>query len=153
MSRLTILIAGSLLAAAPALATPPSAARLRAPVELLMADAMDAYRNGRHAEARRLFRLLAQRQQPAAETLLGVMAANGLGGPVDEATAAAWFLRAARRGYLPAQLALADAFARGRGVRPDAGRARALAEAAAVQGQPGATAVLDNLLARRPLAR
>lgn len=144
MCRWALLLASLLAAAAPASAAPRGLAAMRAPNEVLMADAMAHYRAGRHAEARRLFRLLAQRQQPAAETLLGVMAANGIGGPADEAVAAGWFLRAARRGYVPAQLALADAFARGRGVRADPERARALAEAAAVQGQPGAAAVLGN---------
>jgi|FEC22Drversion2_1045045.scaffolds.fasta_scaffold00122_47 TPR repeat protein len=146
--RPAILLVSALgaLLAFPAGATPAvaQAVALRMPTDRLMADAIAAYSAGRHAEARRLLRLLAQRQQPAAETLLGVMAARGLGGPVDEAAAAGWFLRAARRGYVPAQLALADAFQRGRGVRPDPGRAQVLARAAAVQGQPGAAAVLSR---------
>jgi hypothetical protein len=103
---------------------------------------MAAFRRGDHAAARVHFRLLAARDVPVAETLLGTMAANGQGGPRDDAEAAAWFLRAARRGYAPAQLALADCFARGRGVAPDPRRAAALARAAAAQGQPGAAALL-----------
>ncbi|MFN3370625.1 MAG: tetratricopeptide repeat protein [Sphingomonadaceae bacterium] len=145
MRCLAATVAGLLLASAPASAGGSAIASMRAPTEVLMADALAHYRAGRHAEARRLFRLLAERQQPAAETLLGVMAANGMGGPADEAVAAGWFLRAARRGYVPAQLALANSFARGRGVRADPARARALAEAAAVQGQPGAATVLGRL--------
>lgn len=144
MWRVLLLLAAVGGLSAPAPAAPAGVVALRMPTERLMADAMASYSAGRHAEARRLLRLLAHRQQPAAETLLGVMVARGLGGPADEAAAAGWFLRAARRGYVPAQLALADSFQRGRGVRPDPARARLLAEAAAVQGQPGAGALLSR---------
>lgn len=106
--------------------------------DALLARAIAAFNRGDHAAARRDFRLLAQRDVAAAETLLGTMAANGQGGPRDDAVAAAWFLRAARRGYAPAQLALANAFAEGRGVRRNMPRAAELARAAAGQGQPGA---------------
>jgi TPR repeat protein len=110
-----------------------------------MARGLSAFRKGDYAAARRDFRQLAQRDIPAAETLLGTMTANGQGGPRDEAVAAAWFLRAARRGYGPAQLALADAFAEGRGVPRDLVRANELAKAAAGQGQPGAAQLAARL--------
>ena len=90
-------------------------------------------------------RIAAQRDNPAAETLLGTMTAKGQGAAKDDAIAAAWFLRAARRGYAPAQLALADAFARGRGVPQDTSRARTLAKAAASQGVPGAAQLASRL--------
>jgi TPR repeat protein len=108
------------------------------PTDALLTRAVAAFNRGDYAAARRDFRILAQRDVPAAETLLGTMAANGQGGPRDDAVAAAWFLRAARRGYAPAQLALANAFAEGRGVRRNTPRAAELARAAAGQGQPGA---------------
>jgi TPR repeat protein len=73
------------------------------------------------------------------------MSARGQGIERNEAIAAAWFLRAARRGYAPAQLALADAFARGSGVPQDRARARALAKAAASQGQPGAAQLASRM--------
>jgi TPR repeat protein len=115
------------------------------PTATLMERGLQAFNAGRHAEARTLFRLLAQRDIPSAETLLGTMAAKGQGGPRDEAVAAAWFLRAARRGYAPAQLALANAFTHGRGVPQDGARAKALAKAAAAQGQPGAAQLAARL--------
>jgi len=115
--------------------------RLDAPIatDQLMDSGLAAFHRGDHAEARRIFRILAQRGVPSAETLLGTMAVNGQGGPKDDAVAAAWFIRAARRGYAPAQLALADSFSRGRGVKQDQQRAKELARAAARQGQPGAS--------------
>jgi len=104
-----------------------------------MNTGLAAFHRGDHAQARQIFRQLAHREVPAAETLLGTMAANGQGGPQDDAVAAAWFIRAARRGYAPAQMALADSYSRGRGVKQDRGLALQLARAAAIQGQPGAT--------------
>lgn len=115
------------------------------PTDDLMLRGLSAFHKGDYAAARRDFRLLAQRDVPAAETLLGTMSANGQGGPPDHAVAAAWFLRAARRGYGPAQLALADAFAQGRGVPQNVGRANDLARAAAGQGQPGAAQLAARL--------
>lgn len=123
------------LAAAPARLAPRPAPQ---PTDALLTRALDAFNRGDYAAALRDFRILAQRDVPAAETLLGTMAANGQGGPRNDAVAAAWFLRAARRGYAPAQLALANAFAEGRGVRRNMPRAAELARAAAGQGQPGA---------------
>jgi TPR repeat protein len=148
-------VLSTLAGAVPAIAAPPGMAP--APVTAsavplaglttadLLARGLTAFRAGNHIEARTHFRLLAQRDNPAAETLLGTMAANGQGGPKDDAVAAAWFLRAARQGYAPAQLALADAFARGRGVPQNPARAKQLAKAAALQGQPGAAQLAARL--------
>jgi TPR repeat protein len=111
----------------------------------LMAAALSAYERRDYPAARSHLRLLAGRENATAETLLGTMSANGQGGAKDPAVAAAWFLRAARRGYAPAQLALADAFMRGSGVPADPARARALARAAAQQGQPGAAQLAARL--------
>lgn len=140
--------AGVLIAApvsAPVASGKAAGSTVDMPTPALMQSALDAFQSGDHVEARRQFRLLAQREVASAETLLGTMAANGQGGPKDEAIAAAWFLRAANRGYAPAQLALADAFARGKGVPQDPVRARSLARAAAVQGQPGAAQLASRL--------
>lgn len=125
-----------------ALAAPLVAAGLdqpqRSPVERLLETGLSAFQSGDHVAANGVFRKLASQDVPAAETLLGTMAANGQGGPKDDAVAAAWFLRAARQGYAPAQMALADAFLKGRGVAPNPDRAMALAKAAAAQEYPGA---------------
>jgi TPR repeat protein len=66
--------------------------------------------------------------------MLGVMAARGQGGAADPAAAAGWWLRAANRGYAPAQLALAKALAKGDGVAADRGEALVWAELAADGG-------------------
>jgi hypothetical protein len=111
----------------------------------LLAAALAAHGRGDHAAALPPLRRLAARDMPQAETLLGTMTARGQGVRADPATAAGWFLRAARRGYAPAQLALAHAFETGIGVKPDPVRARALAEAAAGAGQPGAAILVARL--------
>lgn len=133
----------------PAPAVPPAPAGPALSTDAILARGLAAFNRGDHAAARRDFRILAQRDVPAAETLLGTMAANGQGGPRDDAVAAAWFLRAARRGYGPAQLALANAFAQGRGVRRNMARAAELARAAAGQGQPGAAEFAARLAPER----
>ena len=46
-------------------------------------------------------------------------------------------------------MALADSFARGRGVPKDLARARTLAQAAAVQGQPGAAQLAARVTPER----
>jgi TPR repeat protein len=117
--------------------------------DTLLARGITAFHKGDYAAASRDFRLLARREVPAAETLLGTMAANGQGSPPNDAVAAAWFLRAARRGYGPAQLALANAFAEGRGVARNLPRAQQLARAAAGQGQPGAAEFAARLTPQR----
>jgi len=122
---------------APLTAAEPAARQANSP-DAALALGIAAFERGDHAEAIATFRQLAVKDVPAAETLLGTMAANGQGGAKDEAVAAAWFLRAARNGYAPAQLALADAFAKGRGVPRDEKRAMAFARAAAEQNAPGA---------------
>ena len=66
---------------------------------------------------------LAVQGSPVAETILGGMAARGQGIPANPATAAAWWLRAAQRGYAPAQIAFARALADGRGVTQDPAQA------------------------------
>jgi len=67
------------------------------------------------------------------------MAARGQGGPVNPATAVAWWLRSAERGYAPAQLALARALAEGRGVNADIGEAWLWANRAARTGGDAGT--------------
>jgi TPR repeat protein len=105
-----------------------------------MSDAVVALDKRQYERAEYLLRRLAEREVPAAETLLGTLAALGREGrPPQYAVAAAWFLRAANRGYPAAQLALANAFAKGEGVTRDPKRALALARSAAQAGEPGAS--------------
>lgn len=92
---------------------------------------MEAYAAGDFAAARRYLRPLADRGSAIAETMLGVMAAKGQGGPADPAAAVAWWYRAANRDYAPAQLAMAKALVAGKGVAPDSGQAWVWARLAA----------------------
>lgn len=121
------------LAAAPAAAAVPSAmARLDA--------GLAAHAAGDFETARRALRPLAEQGSAIAETLLGVMAAKGDGGPRDPAAAVGWWWRAANRGYAPAQLALAKALAAGDGVAADWGQAWVWARLAATGGNDTAAA-------------
>lgn len=136
------LIPVAALACVLALSVPAAAAApqkiVPSPVETELASGLSAFQRGDYPAAHATFRALAAQNVPAAETLLGTMAVKGQGGPKDDAVGAAWFMRAARRGYAPAQLALADSFAKGRGVPKNPERAMALAKAAAAQQHPGA---------------
>lgn len=100
-----------------------------------MAAAVSAWEAGDWPVARARLRALALRGDPAAETLLGVMAARGLGMPADPAVAAAWYLRAARSGHVPARLALADAYRRGDGLPRNPARAALIEQALATDGR------------------
>lgn len=71
---------------------------------------------GANARAVAGLRALAGENSAVAETLLGAMYADGRAGRRDPAIAAAFFLRAANRGYTPAQVALARAYLAGAGV-------------------------------------
>lgn len=129
LAVVAVLVAGA--RALPALQRPQSPA--------LMTAATGAFERGDYRQARRWLRVLAVRADPAAETLLGVMAAEGLGQRPNDAFAAAWLMRAARRGYAPAEIALAHSFANGLGVPRDPARALALAQSAAIQNLSGAS--------------
>jgi TPR repeat protein len=109
-----------LMAAVPANAAQPG-----------LAAVVEAWEAGDWPQARARLRPLALRGDPAAETLLGVMAARGLGAPADKAVAAAWYLRAARSGHVPARLALADAYRRGEGLPRNPARAALIEQALA----------------------
>ena len=108
MRRHLPLVALALIAAAPA-------TRLRA--------VLDAYNRREYAAALSGFRALAFEDSAVAETMLGTMYASGRAGRVDPATAVVYWLRAAKRGYPPAQIALARAFADGRGIGRDVAQA------------------------------
>lgn len=112
-----------------------------------LAAGVAAYETGNYPAARAKLKPLAQEGSAVAETLLGVMAARGQGAPADAAAAASWWLRAANRGYAPAQLALAKALAAGRGIGRDDGRAWVWARLAMAAGDR--TAVEAKALAAR----
>jgi hypothetical protein len=124
-----------ILVVAVALATPAYAERW---AEVRMREAVAAYAAGDYAKARHGFAQLANHGSAIAETMLGVMYADGKGVPPSATVAAAYFYRAANRGYGPAQLALSDAYLAGQGVRADAAKAYFWARLAATGGDRSA---------------
>ena len=90
-----------------------------APGPSILAAGLAAYAVGDFATARRDFRALADDGSAVGETMLGTLYARGQGVRRDPAAAAAYYCRAANRGYAPAQLAFARALARGDGVAVD----------------------------------
>ena len=114
--KILITAVAGIAAASPA---SPTVATAASPAAGLLEAGIAAYAAGDYGTARPRLQALADRGSAVAETLLGVMAAKGEGRPRDPASAVALWLRAANRGYAPAQLALAKALARGSGVATD----------------------------------
>jgi TPR repeat protein len=117
------------------------------PTELL-ALAVSSFETGRYALAAERFGRLAEMGSAVAETMLGVMHSRGLGVPADQASAVAYFYRAASRGYGPAQLALADAIARGDGTVRDSRSAYLWSRLAEQNGDARTSASAGRLSAR-----
>lgn len=157
MRFLVVTIAiGLLLETAPAMTALLIVPAATPPVSTALAAALDHYRGGRFTEARACFRALADVDSAIAETMLGTMYARGEGVRADQATASAYYFRAAQRGYAPAQLALARAFETGQGVTQDHSQAWLWARRAQQRGDPhvvaAATAVLARFGAGRPVS-
>ncbi len=102
--------------------------RLLAPLLLLVAAApavadnrldaaIDAYDRHDWARARALVRPAVAQGSAIAETLMGMIYLDGQ--PRRPAVAAGFLLRAAERGYAPAQIKLGDLLAAGTGLRRD----------------------------------
>lgn len=79
-------------------------------------EALGAYRLRDFETARRGFKRLANQGSAIGETMLGIMYSEGNGVAQSPTNAAAYFYRAASRGYGPAEIALSDAYLVGRGV-------------------------------------
>ena len=90
-----------------------------APTPAVLVAGLTAYAAGDFVTARRDFVILADGGSALGETMLGGMYARGQGVRRDPAAAAAYYCRAAHRGYAPAQLAFARALRRGDGVAAD----------------------------------
>ncbi len=112
-----------------------------------LATALDAFGRHHDREAAAELRALAYENSAVAETLLGVMYADGRIGRADPATAAAYWLRAAQRGYPPAQIALARTLADGRGMPRNRAQAYTWALIAARLGEGATRAEASGLAA------
>lgn len=127
---------------------PASAATAGSPLATKLSESIAAYDAQDYPRARRHFTTLADQGSAVAETMLGVIYARGQGVAADPATAAAYWLRAASRGYAPAQLAFARALANGAGVGRSPGAAWVWASLAARGGDVAVAHEASGLAAR-----
>jgi len=82
-------------------------------------DAKKAYDRGDYETAYRLYKSLAERGSPVAQSNLGLMYNNSLGVSQDYAEAMKWFRKAADQGDADAQYSLGLMYAIGKGVPQD----------------------------------
>jgi TPR repeat protein len=107
---------------------------------------LSAFNTGDFAAALRLWRPLAERDDPRAEAGIGFMYHRGLGVPVDDHEAAVWLRRAAEHGQAEGQLMLGILFYYGRGVPQSFVSAYAWCELAETDGNSDATLCRDAAL-------
>ncbi|MBY6121135.1 tetratricopeptide repeat protein [Mameliella alba] len=94
-------------------------------------------KKGDHADARKIFRLCAEKGgYTAAMTWMGQLQNNGLGGDYDPDAAAEWDRRAAEAGDPVGQFNHGLALIRGHGVARDEAAGRAMVDRAAKAGLP-----------------
>ncbi|HVJ43793.1 MAG TPA: tetratricopeptide repeat protein [Dongiaceae bacterium] len=117
-------------APAPAQENPPAATT--APDE--SDTASRAFFAGDYATAKRLWEKLAQDNDPAAITNLGIMYEKGIGVKQDVKNAEALYLRAANLGYAQGQFDLANLYYNGNGIKQDFKQAGRWYMAAAMSG-------------------
>jgi uncharacterized protein len=111
---------------------------------------LSAFNTGDYAAALRLWRPLAEREDPRSEAGIGFMYYRGLGVEVDDREAAVWLRRAAEHGQAEGQLMLGILFYYGRGVPQSYVRAYAWCELAAIDGNADATLCRDAALESMP---
>lgn len=105
-----------------------------------------AFNTGDYPTALRLWRPLAERDDPRSEAGIGFMYHRGLGVAVDDREAAVWLRRAAEHGQAEGQLMLGILFYYGRGVPQSFVRAYAWCELAEIDGNADATLCRDAAL-------
>lgn len=114
-------------------------------------QAMTEYRQGRHSEAVRLWRLSAEEGDPQSQFALGALYAEGdtaAGVAPDFAQALSWYRKAADQGHAPAQFNLGIFYASGQGVPRDMVEAARWWQPAALQGHVEAQFNLGLLYAQ-----
>lgn len=115
-------------------------------IRLFLHDADTAYADKNYSEARTKFRWLADRGNPEARLVLGIMHEESQGVSRDYEKAFNWYLKAARQGFAPAQLRLARMYYFGRHVRQDNFLAYVWLSVAALQGDETARQNRDKLV-------
>jgi TPR repeat protein len=111
---------------------------------------LSAFNTGDYVTALRLWRPLAEREEPRSEAGIGFMYHRGLGVGVDDREAAVWLRRAAEHGQAEGQLMLGILFYYGRGVTQSYVRAYAWCELAEISGNADATLCRDAALESMP---
>ncbi len=107
---------------------------------------LSAFNGGDFATAMRLWRPLADRDDPRAEAGIGFMYHRGLGVKTDDAQAAFWLRKAAEQGQAEGQLMLGSLYFFGLGVPQDYAAAYAWCELAQDNGQAEAQMCSDAAL-------
>jgi uncharacterized protein len=107
---------------------------------------LSAFNTGDYPTALKLWRPLAERDDPRSEAGLGFMYHRGLGVDADDREAAVWLRRAAEQGQAEGQLMLGILFYYGRGVPQSFVRAYAWCELAETDGNADATLCRDAAL-------
>jgi hypothetical protein len=111
---------------------------------------LSAFNTGDYVTALRLWRPLAESEEPRSEAGIGFMYHRGLGVGVDDREAAVWLRRAAEHGQAEGQLMLGILFYYGRGVPQSFVRAYAWCELAEIDGNADATLCRDAALESMP---
>jgi TPR repeat protein len=111
---------------------------------------LSAFNSGDYAAALRLWRPLAERDEPRSQAGIGFMYHRGLGVAVDDREAAVWLRRAAEHGQAEGQLMLGILFYYGQGVPQSFIRAYAWCELAEISGNADATLCRDAALESMP---
>src|SRR6266550_4220467 len=95
---------------------------------------LSAFNGGDYATALKVWRPLAERDEPRSQAGIGFMYHRGMGVSADDREAAVWLLRAAERGQAEGQLMLGILFYYGQGVPQSHVRAYAWCELASISG-------------------
>jgi uncharacterized protein len=111
---------------------------------------LTAFNMGDYATALRLWRSLAEKDEPRSQAGIGFMYHRGMGVRADDREAAAWLLRAAEHGQAEGQLMLGILFYYGQGVPQSYVRAYAWCELALINGNGDATLCRDAALESVP---
>jgi TPR repeat protein len=111
---------------------------------------LSAFNTGDYATALKIWRRLAEKDEPRSQAGIGFMYHRGMGVRADEREAAVWLLRAAEHGQAEGQLMLGILFYYGLGVPQSYVQAYAWCELAETNGSGDATLCRDAALEAIP---
>jgi TPR repeat protein len=113
---------------------------------------LSAFNTGDYATALKVWRPLAEKDEPRSQAGIGFMYHRGMGVRADDREAAMWLTRAAERGQAEGQLMLGILFYYGHGVPQNHVQAYAWCELAQINGNGDATLCRDAALESIPNA-